>query len=175
MFLYMFNTMRLKANLAIVKTRNICLFIKTKARTNTVRLRNGDNRPEEGDMAIQFKACPRCGGDIDATYRDDIYCVQCAYRPLVAGSISRRVRETTGSMAAIRPPGVYRTGGGTRDLDSVKGENAGPMCPKCSRGGAVRLDRIRPRDNTCYRCRLCGHVFSPTVPFEQASHGSALS
>ena len=106
----MFNTMRLEANLAIAKTRNICLFIKTKARTNTVRLRNGDNRPEEGDMAIQFKACPRCGGDIDATYRDDIYCVQCAYRPTIGGRLHFSPRSRNDWL-----DGSYSTAGSLQD------------------------------------------------------------
>ena len=32
---------------------------------------------------ILFKACPRCGGDVDVTYYADSFCFQCAYRPTV--------------------------------------------------------------------------------------------
>ena len=31
-------------------------------------------------MNIHFRACPRCGGDVDAAFRDDIRCVQCGHR-----------------------------------------------------------------------------------------------
>ena len=31
-------------------------------------------------MNIHFRACPRCGGDVDAAFRDDVRCVQCGHR-----------------------------------------------------------------------------------------------
>ena len=32
---------------------------------------------------ILFKSCARCGGDVDATFESDVYCVQCGHRPTV--------------------------------------------------------------------------------------------
>lgn len=29
---------------------------------------------------VLLKACPRCRGDIDNTWQDDIHCVQCGWR-----------------------------------------------------------------------------------------------
>ena len=38
-------------------------------------------RPQgEKKMNIHLRACPRCGGDIDAAFRDDVRCVQCGHR-----------------------------------------------------------------------------------------------
>ena len=96
---------------------------------------------------IIFKACPRCNGDIDTTASDeDAYCVQCGYRPGVV---------YPGPHITERP-----------DYEQVsEGEGAGAptqaTCPKCGTDRWVRLDKIRPEDNTCYRCRSCGHIFSP--------------
>ena len=86
---------------------------------------------------ILFKACPRCGGDVDTSQADDIRCFQCAHRPEDAG------------LAAI-----------TR-LRTQVGDDTECTCPRCQSTALVILDRLRDEDNYCYRCRPCGHVFSP--------------
>ena len=113
---------------------------------------------------ILFKACPRCAGDVDATYHDDVYCVQCAYRPAVAYPGPRVVEGPQGSQAAPE-----RAVGLQSDAQADAAKGVGDMvssasCPRCGSKEVVRLDRIRPNDNTCYRCRSCGHVFSPAEP-----------
>ena len=82
---------------------------------------------------ILFKACPRCGGDVDASHRNDVRCIQCAHRPDPAGLAKPRV-------------------------------GPGGSCPRCESISLVALDRLRAGDNRCYRCRPCGHVFSPAEP-----------
>jgi predicted RNA-binding Zn-ribbon protein involved in translation (DUF1610 family) len=34
-------------------------------------------------------------------------------------------------------------------------------CPSCSNDAPVRLEKADPLANTCFRCRTCGHIFSP--------------
>ena len=99
---------------------------------------------------ILFKACPRCGGDVDATDKTDIFCVQCAHRPAV---VSLQVGA--------------QDGGG---FVGVTGLEA--LCPRCDSDETIALEKLRARDNTCYRCRKCGHIFSPRTP---AGAGSMAS
>ena len=91
---------------------------------------------------ILFKACSRCGGDVDTSQDDDVRCFQCAHRPDPA------------SLAALMQPGAR--------VDN-RAEASGPQCtcPRCESTALVILDRLRAGDNYCYRCRPCGHVFSP--------------
>ena len=88
---------------------------------------------------ILFKACPRCGGDVDISREDDARCFQCAHRP-DAGTLT----------ALMRPAGPF---------DS----SLHATCPRCASTELVMLDRLRDEDNYCYRCRPCGHVFSPAA------------
>ena len=103
------------------------------------------------------KACPRCGGDVDATYREDVYCVQCAHR-LPEAAVSSRLdlgaQGATGSTSEI-----------DRVLDAIEGDRShgSEPCPRCGSGELVRLDKLRPGFNTCFRCRSCGHIFSPAA------------
>ena len=92
---------------------------------------------------ILFKACPRCGGDVDANHHDDVYCVQCAYRPTVVFPGPRIVEQEPGR------------GVGESKLEMV--------CPSCGSEKAIRLEKLLPHDNNCYRCRSCGHIYSPGV------------
>ena len=39
---------------------------------------------------IFFKACPRCNGDVDVTFYDEIYCIQCGHRFPVQGARTMR-------------------------------------------------------------------------------------
>ncbi len=91
---------------------------------------------------ILFKACPRCGGDVDTTQDDDVRCIQCAHRPDAAALAAHR-----------RPGGPPSDGAGAPDTRCT--------CPRCESAALVLLDRLRDEDNYCYRCRPCGHVFSP--------------
>ena len=88
---------------------------------------------------IIFKGCPRCGGDV-ASPLDEPYCIQCGHRPGIS--------ELPFLGEPSSPVGAVTRGAG---------------CPKCGRELRVRLDKLRPSDNTCYRCRLCGHIFSPAA------------
>ena len=38
-------------------------------------------------------------------------------------------------------------------------------CMRCAGGDTVRLEKARIEANTCYRCRGCGHIFSPENTF----------
>ena len=86
---------------------------------------------------ILFKACPRCGGDVDTSHADDVRCIQCAHRPDPAGLAEPH--------------------------DGPAGRGAVSPCPRCESTRLVPLDRLRASDNHCYRCRPCGHVFSPAL------------
>ncbi len=37
------------------------------------------------------------------------------------------------------------------------------QCPRCGASAALRLEKADPEAHTCYRCRSCGHIFSPRV------------
>ncbi len=89
---------------------------------------------------ILFKSCPRCGGDLDATYREDVYCVQCSHRP---------------NKAALRAAGLP-------PRPSYQ-DRRRPACPRCGATALIPLKRLRPVDNYCYRCQPCGHIFSPAA------------
>lgn len=99
---------------------------------------------------ILFKACPRCGGDLDAGYKEDVFCVQCAFRPqvtlpgpvLVDGRFGTAQHAGSGANRASPPVG----------------------CPRCAMEEVVPLEKLRPHYNMCYRCRQCGHIFSPALP-----------
>jgi len=52
-----------------------------------------------------------------------------------------------------------------RIVDSLpaQGERCGRRCPRCLVWDTVPLDKVDLTGNTCYRCRGCGHIFSPRV------------
>ena len=40
--------------------------------------------------------------------------------------------------------------------------SASPVpCLRCGSDDTLRLEKARVEANTCYRCRGCGHIFSP--------------
>ena len=116
---------------------------------------------------ILFRSCPRCGGDIDTTSADDVYCVQCAHRMESSFRGQLVVEQAPDGGSGVPSPA------GSADLEDpvavearrsrprVEGRPAIPRCPRCGSGDVVRLEKIDPKYNTCLRCRLCGHVFSP--------------
>ncbi|MDA0769301.1 MAG: hypothetical protein O2821_03660 [Chloroflexi bacterium] len=53
--------------------------------------------------------------------------------------------------------------------------NSTPVgCPRCALEDVIPLEKLRPHYNTCYRCRLCGHIFSPgfTDPLSKSEAAS---
>lgn len=48
---------------------------------------------------------------------------------------------------------------GTR-LSSAPAASPG-RCLRCGSEDTMRLEKARVGANTCYRCRDCGHIFSP--------------
>ena len=113
-------------------------------------------RAQERFTVIFLKACPRCDGDVDATYPEDVYCVQCAHRMPAAPTGSQFDRA-----ASHGPPDSPRPTADVNTLDKVVGQERVP-CPRCRSTELVPLDKLRPDYNTCFRCRSCGHVFSPS-------------
>ena len=119
---------------------------------------------------ILFRSCPRCGGDVDTTSADDVYCVQCAHRLELSSPGPRVVQQTPDGGSGVPSPA------GSADSDELVAAEARPnpprveerpvipRCPRCGSGDVVRLEKIDPEYNTCLRCRLCGHVFSPRQP-----------
>ena len=112
-------------------------------------------------LVILFKSCVRCGGDVDATYAEDVYCIQCAHRPANADALA--------AMASVGITGGLEMGfaASSPDSDDTRPSAlAVNTCPRCKSKDLVLLDRLRRGDNVCYRCRPCGHIFSPirTLP-----------
>lgn len=107
------------------------------------RTRGVTNRTVSLEL-ILFKACSKCGGELDTTYRDDVSCVQCGDRPdilaLPPSAVSRPLKP---SLPATADTTIVRE------------------CPRCATEDAVELEKLRSIDNTCYRCRRCGQIFSP--------------
>ncbi len=93
---------------------------------------------------ILLKACPRCGGDVNATFEFDAYCVQCGHRPDLQAL--RRAQAP----APQPDPDVW--------------------CRACHSDRVIRLDRRNEDDHLCYRCGRCGHIFSPRLnPISRAA------
>ena len=123
---------------------------------------------------ILFKACPRCGGDVDATYRNDAFCIQCSHRPQLADRGPVIAVGSPDELAAgdrAHAPSAGRPG--DRGRPPVADEADGPPhespCPRCGRADLLGLEKLRARDNTCYRCRPCGHIFSPAAVLRDRS------
>ena len=116
---------------------------------------------------ILFKACPRCGGDVDATYRQDVYCIQCAHRPRLTYRQPRAVHaegvppELQPEIARLDASVGGRHEESRRGPVAHEGPPASSTCPRCDSDQSIGLDRLRAEDNYCYRCRACGHIFSP--------------
>ena len=119
----------------------------------------------EEEVVILFKQCPRCGGDVDASYSEDVHCVQCGDRPEVVypGPVvlgAGGMRDGAVGLGEAGAPAVAAT--------PCPGEEAGKaldrladVCPRCGAGESMVLEKVRPEYNTCFRCRKCSHVYSP--------------
>ena len=131
-----------------------------------------------------FKQCPRCGGDVDASYSEDVHCLQCGNRPEVeypgpvivgaGGSATGRRLGDRLSWAGDRHSDASRDSGQARPqetgvLQKLRSWDGAPthaselegVCPRCGAVESVMLEKVRPDYNTCFRCRRCSHVYSP--------------
>ena len=126
---------------------------------------------------ILFKACPRCGGDVDTSYSDDIYCLQCGNRPETLPLRRRtraRAQEQSGTAAKGPTTGSGDSGPVDAQLTHAPSErrNFNPAeCRRCGSVEVVRLGKARADDNTCFRCLRCGHIYSPARPVARMQRG----
>lgn len=107
---------------------------------------------------ILFKGCPRCGGDVDTSFDEDIFCIQCSYRLPDA-----KADDRGGSInpSFLKQPTIYRPVKIKTNEQEVLSDNVAILCPRCDSDDISELGKLKSRDNTCYRCRRCGHIFSP--------------
>ena len=61
------------------------------------------------------------------------------------------VEEILAALEAEEPDDAGDGGDGGADV----------RCPRCEDADAIALEKLRAHFNTCYRCRVCGHIFSP--------------
>ena len=138
-----------------------------------------------------YKQCPRCGGDVDASFSEDVRCVQCGDRPkvvypgpIVLGEGGRRADggpdaaalfgKVNGELLEAASVGSHgrvavQSGAGPHLAAAPESEGAvavavgglEEVCPRCGAGESMVLEKVRPEYNTCFRCRKCSHVFSP--------------
>jgi len=127
-------------------------------------------------MAI-LRGCARCGGDILTGNAKNVRCLQCGHKPEASIAELRRQARRTRRMRTPEPidvtpfSDIFRQGGAPGEAESDAGSedtSQGAHCPQCEERDSIALDKLRPHFNTCYRCRLCGHIFSP-AEFKAAS------
>ena len=118
-------------------------------------------------MAI-LRGCARCGGDVLTGDRRNVRCLQCGHRPdapiaeirrRARGGLGRRVEgpvDVEAFLAALEAADEVADDAGD---DADCGQEA--RCPRCDDADAIALEKLRAEFNTCYRCRVCGHIFSP--------------
>lgn len=85
--------------------------------------------------------------------------MQCAFRPPVAIAENRQVDISYKQLKAVSPVAGKTT--------PIVG------CPRCALEDVIPLEKLRPHYNTCYRCRACGHIFSPGMPEDHSKAGVA--
>ena len=126
---------------------------------------------------VILRGCARCGGDILTGDARNVRCLQCGHRPdLPIAELRRRGRRSKGGgisrpvdlgaiLAALDVPADAAEGfvsaGEARDVDAVDDAILGAACPRCDVRDSIALEKLRAHFNTCFRCRLCGHIFSP--------------
>lgn len=124
---------------------------------------------------VILRGCARCGGDILTGNAKSVRCLQCGHKP--EASLDE-LRRQTRRMRRERTPEPVRletllelrggTASVTEDDADLEDDAPGARCPQCEETNSIALDKLRPHFNTCYRCRLCGHIFSP-AEFRAAS------
>ena len=123
---------------------------------------------------VILRGCVRCGGDILTGDARNVRCLQCGYRPdLPITELRRRGRRSRSGgiskpvdlgaiLAALDVPADAPEGfvsaGEAGDVDDA---DSGAACPRCDVRDSIALEKLRAHFNTCFRCRLCGHIFSP--------------
>lgn len=122
---------------------------------------------------VILRGCARCGGDILTGDAKNVRCLQCGHKPEVSLDEVRRQARRTRRMRTPEPINVTLLSGvqgGMPDAteDDAGIEDTGARCPQCEETDSIALDKLKPHFNTCYRCRLCGHIFSP-AEFRAAS------
>ena len=121
---------------------------------------------------VILRGCARCGGDIITSDAKNVRCLQCGHRPeLPVADLTRRRRRASQNKAQepVDVEALLRIletpGDAPEDIGDADSE---ALCPRCDETDAIALEKLRPHFNTCYRCRLCGHIFSP-AQFKAAS------
>ena len=124
---------------------------------------------------VILRGCARCGGDILTADAKNVRCLQCGHRPALPVAALRRQGRWASQDGARNPvdvEAVLRILDTTDDApEAAEGADAADSaapCPRCDETDAIALEKLRPHFNTCYRCRLCGHIFSPSA-FRKAS------
>lgn len=124
---------------------------------------------------VILKGCARCGGDILTGDAMNVRCLQCGHKPEVSlDEVRRQARRTRRARTPepVRLETLLELQGGTasatEDDVGIEDADTGVRCPQCEETDSIALDKLRPHFNTCYRCRLCGHIFSP-AEFRAAS------
>ena len=123
---------------------------------------------------VILRGCARCGGDILTGDARNVRCLQCGHRPdLPIAELRRRGRRSKSGgvsrpvdlgaiLAALDVPADAAEGfvsaGEAGDVDDA---DSGAACPRCDVRDSIALEKLRAHFNTCFRCRLCGHIFSP--------------
>ncbi|MBM3933953.1 MAG: hypothetical protein FJ319_06585 [SAR202 cluster bacterium] len=100
---------------------------------------------------ILFRSCPRCGGDVDSTFSEDVKCIQRVNRPEVAYPGPRVLTGRSDALASL-----------PAEMETMAGGPGGAVCPRCGDARTSRLGRLREEDNVCFRCRKCAFIFSPS-------------
>ena len=126
---------------------------------------------------IILRGCARCGGDILTRDAKNIRCLQCEYRPglpieELRRQSSRMMRDRHSAPKAANADAIADAQGAPQDIENdspdTNDADASERCPRCHDTALIALDKLRPHFNTCYRCQLCGHIFSPAA-FKAAS------
>ena len=124
---------------------------------------------------VILRGCARCGGDIVTGDAKNVRCLQCGQKPeMPIAELTRRRRRARPDVQAapISIDEIFATdrvsGDSAEDVPHARTHGSGALCPRCEETDAIALEKLRPHFNTCYRCRLCGHIFSPAA-FKAAS------
>ena len=117
---------------------------------------------------VILRGCARCGGDVLTGDRRNVRCLQCGHRPEMPVAELRRRARGAGRRSLERPVDVEEIlaaleAKGEEPDSAGDGGDDGPdaRCPRCEDADAIALEKLRAHFNTCYRCRVCGHIFSP--------------
>ncbi len=66
---------------------------------------------------------------------------------------------------AITESGIEARGAGSDPRNrAIGGERGTVRCLRCNSLTTIALDKMAADANTCYLCRACGHIFSPSTP-----------